>query len=244
MITVVVIVIVVIVAGGGALLWNQNRHRRLKERFGPEYDRAVERHNSTREAEKELIARQQRHAELDIRPLDTADRDRYRSEWAHVQEHFVDAPETAVTEADRLVTVVMRERGYPTEGFEQQLEHLSVEHGATIGRYRSAHEISDRAATGEASTEDLRQAMVHYRALFDELLGDGARETESEARPEPAEPVQKSEPVEEAEPVGTTEPVAEKEEAEPVTAPAPADEPTARRDRDVTNDDAVKEKDR
>jgi len=175
-VAVVVIVIVVLVVLGvvGYLVRGQARRRGLQQRFGPEYDRAVKDHESTREAEQELLARQKRHDELEIRPLDPAVREQRLGEWRQVQERFVDAPETAVTEADRLINQVMSERGYPTdEGYEQQVADLSVEHAATIGRYREAHDISARAESRQASTEDLRQAMVHYRALFNELLETG-----------------------------------------------------------------------
>jgi hypothetical protein len=130
----------------------------------------VESHESTREAEQELLARQKRHDELEIHPLDPEARERHLAEWRQVQERFVDEPETAVTEADRLLVLVMGERGYPTEGYEQQVSDLSVEHATTIDRYRKAHDISTQAEAKKASTEDLRQAMVHYRALFTELL--------------------------------------------------------------------------
>jgi hypothetical protein len=177
-VAVVVIVIVVLVVLGIVvfLARAQARRRRLQQRFGPEYDRAVKTHESTREAEQELLDRQKRHEELEIRPLAPEARERHLAEWRQVQEHFVDAPEAAVSEADRLLVLVMGERGYPTEGYEQQVSDLSVEHAATIDRYRQAHDISARAENKKASTEDLRQAMVHYRALFNELLetGDGA----------------------------------------------------------------------
>jgi hypothetical protein len=169
---VIVIIVLVVLGAAGFVAWSQNRRRNLQKRFGPEYDRVVETHESTREAEQELLARQKRHDELQLRDLEPEARDRYRAEWKRVQENFVDAPESAVTEADHLLVRVMSERGYPTEGFEQQAADLSVEHAATIDRYRTANEISTRAAAKQASTEDLRQAMVHYRALFTELVGD------------------------------------------------------------------------
>jgi hypothetical protein len=171
-VAVVVIVIVVIAVLGvvGFVARGQARRRGLRQRFGPEYDRTVESHESTREAEQELLARQKRHDELEIHPLDPEARERHLAEWRQVQERFVDEPETAVTEADRLLVLVMGERGYPTEGYEQQVSDLSVEHATTIDRYRTAHDISTQAEAKKASTEDLRQAMVHYRALFTELL--------------------------------------------------------------------------
>lgn len=176
-VVVIVIVAVLVIAGLGSLAWRQQQRRRLRERFGPEYDRTVERHNSAREAEQELRAREQRHDELPIRPLDPQVRDRYRADWQRLQEKFVDSPEAAVTEADNLLIRVMTERGYPTEDFEQRVADLSVEHATTIDRYRAAHDIRGRAEAGRASTEDLRQAMVHYRALFADLLGDGQATT-------------------------------------------------------------------
>lgn len=181
-VVVIVIIVIVVLGGVGFFAWSQNRRRNLQKRFGPEYDRAVENHESTREAEQELLARQKRHRQLDLRELEPEARDRYRAEWKQVQENFVDAPESAVVEADRLLVRVMGDRGYPTEGFEQQAADLSVEHAATIERYRTANEVSARAAANEASTEDLRQAMVHYRALFSELVGDSGEAADEQAR--------------------------------------------------------------
>jgi len=167
---VVVVVVVALVAGAGFLFWRQARTQRLRRQFGPEYDRAIDSHQNRREAERELQNREQRHQELDIRPLDPQARERYRQQWTQVQEHFVDAPEAAVEQGDRLVIVVMGERGYPTENFDERVASLSVEHGRMLDHYRRGHEISLSAGRKEASTEELRQAMVHYRALFEELL--------------------------------------------------------------------------
>ncbi|MEV7802261.1 hypothetical protein AB0O28_04875 [Microbispora sp. NPDC088329] len=170
----VVIVAVLVILAVGYLVSARNRRRHLQDRFGPEYERTVRESDSRREAEQDLRAREERHAKLDIRPLDPRTRDRYARKWTEVQERFVDAPGFAVTEADALVTAVMAERGYPTDDFEQRLSDLSVAHAATLDHYRNAHDISSRAARQDATTEELRQAMVHYRALFEELLGDGA----------------------------------------------------------------------
>jgi hypothetical protein len=167
---VVAVLIVALAAGAGFMLKTRSRSQRLQRQFGPEYDRALERHGNRGAAEKELLERRNRHAELDIRPLDPHQRELYREQWTHVQERFVDTPEAAVEQADRLVVTVMGERGYPTKDFEDRIAHLSVEHGRTLDQYRRGHDISRRAAGNEASTEDLRQAMVHYRALFEELL--------------------------------------------------------------------------
>jgi hypothetical protein len=210
---VVIVIIVIVVLGVVAFLARaQSRRRGLQQRFGPEYDRAVKSHENTREAEQELLARQKRHDELEIRPLDPEARERHLAEWRQVQERFVDAPESAVTEADSLLVLVMGERGYPTEGYEQQVSDLSVEHAATIDRYRTAHDISGRAETKQASTEDLRQAMVHYRALFTELLETGEHDTAGgHARDRTAEPTAPAdaEPATRTDATAGTEPVAQ-----------------------------------
>ena len=174
-VAVVVVAVVALVAVGYLVLQQQKRRTHLRERFGPEYERIVAEHDNRREAEQELLDREQRHTELDIRPLTDESRDTYANRWTEVQERFVDAPQFAVTEADQLVTAVMAERGYPTEDFKQRLSDLSVGHASTLDHYRTAHEISGRAARKEASTEELRQAMVHYRALFEELLHETTR---------------------------------------------------------------------
>ena len=170
---VVIIAAVVVLA---ALVWTSYRRarsRRLREGFGPEYDRAVEERGDRREAEAHLRDREERRDSLDIRPLAPASRERYAQEWADVQARFVDEPVVAVAEADGLVTIVMRERGYPMDDFEGQAELVSVNHPSVVEDYRKGHAAFGAHSRGEASTEDLRQAMVHYRALFDELLGSG-----------------------------------------------------------------------
>lgn len=171
----------------GYLVASQNRRRHLQDRFGPEYDRTLQERESRKQAEQELLAREARFADLDIRPLDPEARETYAKKWNDVQERFVDAPNFAVTEADALVTAVMADRGYPTEDFEQRLSDLSVQHGATLDHYRQAHAISSRAARQEASTEDLRQAMVHYRELFQELLNHATSSSRS-SRPTTSAP--------------------------------------------------------
>jgi len=165
-----VIVAAVIVVALAWLVMTQVRRRRLRERFGPEYGRAVESGGGTRAAERELMQREKRHSELDIKPLPPAERERYSKQWTLVQEQFVDRPGSAVAEADRLVTVVMGECGYPTEGYDQQVADLSVRHASTLEHYRVAHDIKHRDEVSQASTEELREAMVHYRSLFNELL--------------------------------------------------------------------------
>jgi len=117
------------------------------------------------------VERERRHAELELRPLDPAAHEHYTKSWEEIQVRFVDAPEQAVGEADELVTRLIADRGYPTGDYDDQLSHLSVEHARTLDHYRKAHDINERNARGEATTEQLRQALVHYRALFADLLG-------------------------------------------------------------------------
>jgi hypothetical protein len=169
-IVVVVLVLLVLLA---LVLRMQTRRRHLQDRFGPEYDRTVQERENRLDAEKELAGREKRYSELEIRPLAPDVRDTYANDWRRVQEQFVDAPNAAVSEADQLVTALMKDRGYPTEGYEQQLADLSVVHARTLEHYRLAHEINVRPEH-DASTEDLRNAMVHYRALFEDLLGNGS----------------------------------------------------------------------
>ncbi|MFG2526583.1 hypothetical protein [Streptomyces sp. NPDC048516] len=173
----VVVVILVCALVAGMIM----RRRRLQKRFGPEYERAVETKGSRRAAERDLREREERHDALHIKQLPASSRDRYAHEWDRVQERFVDQPDDAVHEADRLVTSLMSERGYPTEGLEQQLSDLSVEHGRTLEHYRAAHEVNGRSTRHEATTEELRGAMVHYRALFTELLHNDHRPPEGRA---------------------------------------------------------------
>jgi hypothetical protein len=148
------------------------RRKKLQKTFGPEYDRVVADTGSRTDAEKELLERQKRHAELELRELSPESKARYSAAWEEAQIQFVDNPEQAVATADDLVTDLIAERGYPTGDYDDQLANLSVDHARTLGHYRDAHEISRRSRNGEASTEDLRQALVHYRALFADLLGE------------------------------------------------------------------------
>jgi hypothetical protein len=168
---IVAVVLALVIVGIVLFVLQQRRHRHLRETFGPEYNRAVEDAGSRRRAEQELAERERRHDELELTELAPEVRARYAQEWSVVQEQFVDSPEEAVGEADRLVTIVMAERGYPTDDYRQRLDDLSVEHARTLDHYRSAHTVNERRRSHEATTEDLRQAMVHYRALFDDLLG-------------------------------------------------------------------------
>jgi len=148
----------------------QRRSRKLREQFGPEYDRTVAEAGDRKEAESRLQERTARRQRLDIVPLDAADRDRYVEAWRQAQARFVDEPAEATREADRLITAVMRQRGYPIDDFEQRAADISVDHPQVVDDYRAAQAIASANERSEASTEDLRQALVHYRSLFEELL--------------------------------------------------------------------------
>ena len=169
---VIAIAAVIVVAAVAWSAYNARRRKGLQERFGGEYDRTVADAPSRREAESELSEREKRRQELDIRPLEQSARDRYVSEWRNTQARFVDDPEAAVGDADRLIQQVMRERGYPVEDFEQRAADVSVDHPEVVNNYRAAHAISIAHERERASTEDLRVAMQHYRLLFDELVGE------------------------------------------------------------------------
>jgi hypothetical protein len=167
----IIIIVVVIVVAAVIAAMAAARRRRLQRRFGPEYDRAVGEHGSQLKAESELAGRERRIRGLEIRPLSDTARANYALSWRTIQEQFVDQPENSVVKAQALVTTVMKDRGYPLEGHDQMLADLSVEHASTLEQYRLAHTISQSVAQGQASTEDLRQAMIKYRALFSDLLG-------------------------------------------------------------------------
>jgi hypothetical protein len=179
---VLVIIIIALLVALAVVVMRQRRSKELKEGFGPEYQRVVEERGDQRSAESELAERRKRREQLDIRPLDPGDRDRYAEQWRATQKRFVDDPSGAVGEADELVIAVMRRRGYPVDDFDQRAADVSVDHPVVVENYRAAHDISTANADGRARTEDLRQAMVHYRALFDDLLGAGDERTRDEAR--------------------------------------------------------------
>jgi hypothetical protein len=168
------------------VVWQGLRARKsqtLREQFGPEYDRTLERTDDKREAEADLAARAKRHDELELRPLTMAAMVRYQEQWQQVQARFVDDPSGAVHSADGVIQSVMRERGYPVEDFDQRAADVSVDHPDVVENYREGHRLA-----GSADTEDQRQAMVHYRALFEELLDDTsdrplARDDETVDRP-------------------------------------------------------------
>ena len=158
------------VAAAGYYVWMRRRTEQLRERFGPEYDRTVQQAGDTRKAEASLAARAKRVEGLHIRPLNADEADRFSAAWQRVQNQFVDDPNRAITEADKLVGEVMTARGYPVGEFDQRVEDISVDHPDVVMNYRAARDIAVLHGEGKASTEDLRQAMVHYRALFRDLL--------------------------------------------------------------------------
>jgi hypothetical protein len=192
---VVWIVIVIVVVAVVALVAVGARKRRtalLRDRFGPEYDRAVENSDDRRAAEAGLRDRERQRAQFDVEPLPEADRVRFAAEWRDLQERFVDQPAPATAAADALITRVMEARGYPMTDFDAQADLISVDHPDTVENYRFAHAVQQRSETEQASTEDLREALLRYRSLFDELLrpeGNGAAGRERVmAQPEAQDP--------------------------------------------------------
>lgn len=171
LIAIVIVVACVAIAGTIILVYRKRRSQHLKQHFGPEYDRAVLQRGDPAKAETELANREKRVHSFSIKALTPAARDRFAEEWTLIQSHFVDDPAAAVDEADSLVNRVMAARGYPVADFEQRAADVSVTYPAVVQNYRAARVIVQRHGRGEAGTEDLRQAMVHYRSLFDELLG-------------------------------------------------------------------------
>jgi hypothetical protein len=165
-----VLIAIILIA---AIVWitlSRVRSQRLRQRFGPEYERTIRTEGNVRKAEAALEARAKRVARLHIQPLNSTDAQRFDAAWRAVQARFVDDPRGAVTEADRLVGEVMAARGYPVGDFEQRVADVSVDHPDVVMNYRAAREIALQHAEGKATTEDLRQGMVHYRALFRDLL--------------------------------------------------------------------------
>ncbi|MGA9642962.1 MAG: hypothetical protein WBQ72_16315 [Terriglobales bacterium] len=166
-----VVVILIIVAV--AVIYVRKRKSTtadLRKKFGPEYDRAVRVHGSERKAEAKLEDREKRVDKLDIRDLDPMERERFSKRWESIQSRFIDSPKGAVVEADDLVSSLMKTRGYPLADFDQRAADISVDHPRMVENYRSAHEIALRVGKNEATTEDLRTAMIHYRSLFEELV--------------------------------------------------------------------------
>ena len=169
---IIAVLVVVVLALGGLLYLQRHRSEQLRSRFGPEYDREVKDSGGKSKAEAKLVEREKRVKSLSIRPLEPADRARFTRSWQSVQAEFVDDPEGSIGHADSLLAEVMSARGYPVSNFEQMSADISVDHPAVVQNYRAAHEITLRHERGQANTEDLRQAMIHYRSLFEELVTD------------------------------------------------------------------------
>jgi hypothetical protein len=165
-----------------AAIWffmQKRRTEHLQRGFGPEYERTVHETGDRRAAESELQEREKRVAKLHIRPLSSEERSRFAAQWEQTQARFVDDPDSTIDEADRLVGSVMQARGYPVGEFEQRAADISVDHPQVVSNYRAAHRVALDHERGESSTEDLRQGIVHYRALFDELLQEDRIEEEA-----------------------------------------------------------------
>lgn len=193
-----VLIAIVVVAVVAVVVWQalaRRRTGRLRQQFGPEYERALGTTDSKQEAEAELQAREERRRQLEIRPLPQASRDRYLQSWQSVQAQFVDDPRGAVASADSLIQSVMAERGYPIEDFDQRAADVSVDHPQVVENYRQGHRLAQASAEGSDSTEDLRQAMRHYRALFEELVEPATeqattreqRDLQDDVAPQPTE---------------------------------------------------------
>jgi len=173
LIAIIAVVAIVIVAAAAFAVFaalDAKKRRELREGFGPEYHRAVARSGNSSATEKELLDRQKRVAQLNLQPIPSVDAARCAHAWHRAQERFVDDPTAAIRDADRLVRDVMRACGYPLTDFEQRAADVSVDHPSVVQNYRRAHEISEANDRGKVGTEDLRQAMVCYRSLFDDLL--------------------------------------------------------------------------
>jgi FtsZ-interacting cell division protein ZipA len=168
LILVAVVAVVALVAG--MLFFNRRRSEHLQSRFGAEYDRQLKEHGSRSKAEADLAEREKRVDKLTIRPLSPADQDRFLQRWTKVQATFVDDPKRSIDYADALLAEVMSARGYPVSDFEQRAGDISVDHPSVVQHYRAGHDIAVRHSRGEASTDDLRQALIHYRSLFEELV--------------------------------------------------------------------------
>jgi hypothetical protein len=175
---IVILIVLILVVGATFFVGQRRRTQRLQDRFGPEYRRTVARTGDRRTAEADLAERQERRRELDIVELEPAIRARYAEAWQATQNKFVDDPATATREADVLITKVMRDRGYPVDDFDRRAEDISVDHPEVAENYRVAHALTQANQQGLTNTDDLRQAFVHYRSLFAELLDVGRDDRE------------------------------------------------------------------
>jgi FtsZ-interacting cell division protein ZipA len=170
---IVLAAVVIVIIAVAAMLYVRKRRSTtadLRQKFGPEYERAVQTHGSERKAEAKLADREKRVEKLNIRDLDSMEHERFLKRWESVQSRFVDSPKGAVAEADDLVSSVMKARGYPVSEFDQRAADISVDHPRVVENYRSAHEIALRVGKDQGTTEELRTAMIHYRSLFEELV--------------------------------------------------------------------------
>lgn len=174
----VAVIVVVLAVVAGLIAWSKRRKRtqELRGTFGSEYDRTVEGADRRREAERELADRKSRHDALEIRPLSSASRQRYLTAWDGVQTRFVDSPVLALSEADALLTQLLAERGFPTDDVRTQEDMLSVEHAHVLDGFRAGHAIEQQNTTGNADTEQVRQGMLHFRQVFEELVSEGGNE--------------------------------------------------------------------
>jgi hypothetical protein len=169
--------VLIVIAGLIARGARRSRSASLREKFGNEYDHAVQSAGNRKRAERDLVSRVEEVEKYPIRPLTAAEQERYRGEWQRVEKHFIERPTTAVVEADELVADIMRVQGYPMGDFEKYAAHLSVKHPRVVEHYRAGHKVME-GAPGSTSTEDMRQSMLHYRALFEELIGTRTERTD------------------------------------------------------------------
>jgi len=174
-VTAIVIVAVIVVAAIATLIFLRSRTKKLQTRFGPEYNRAVAETGNRFKAEAKLQRLEKRVERYPIRPLSPTERDRFQQSWRAIQVKFVDDPSRALTEADQILAEAMSACGYPMSDFEQRAQEISVDHAIVVEHYRCGHDIAVRQSQGKATTEELRQAMIHYRALFDELMREPER---------------------------------------------------------------------
>ncbi len=179
---IIVALLVVVVAVVALMTQRRQQSEKLKERFGPEYDRTVDEYGDPRKAEEELHARAKRVEKFNLRTLAPDERNRFADEWRQTQAEFVDDPDKAIAHADKLVKQAMQARGYPVGDFEQRAADISVDHPNVVNHYRTAHDIAIKESQGKANTEDLRQAMVHYRALFEDLLQPDTQDVTEDAK--------------------------------------------------------------
>ena len=177
----VVLVVIVVAVVAALAAKRRKRSAELRSTFGSEYDRTVEGSGKRKDAERELVDRKQRHEQLQIRPLSDASRTRYLTAWDGVQNRFIDSPVLALSEADALVTQMLNERGFPTDDTRQAADMLSVEHAGVLDDFRAGHQIEQANSTDRANTEQVRQGMLHFRRVFEELVSEGSAQSGSMA---------------------------------------------------------------